>query len=70
MEECWTNERYLELESLAPFQMVESGKAVEHAETWSLLKLTDSFKNREAIVEQVLPLLGRECILDEKLNVP
>jgi len=58
LEECWTNERYLELEALAPMRMVDSGQAVEHTETWSLLKLTRLPKNHEEIVEQVLPLLG------------
>jgi hypothetical protein len=58
LEECWTNDRYLELEALAPMQMVEPEQAVEHTETWSLLKLTTSPKNNQEIVEQVLSLLG------------
>lgn len=57
IEECWTNDRYLELEALAPIQMIEPGQAVEHTETWSLLKLTSLPKNNEEIVEQVLPLI-------------
>jgi hypothetical protein len=39
-------------------QMVEPEQAVEHTETWSLLKLTTSPKNNQEIVEQVLSLLG------------
>jgi hypothetical protein len=59
IEECWTNDRYLELEALAPLQIVEPGQSVEHTETWSLIKLTRLPGNSEEIVEQVLPLLGR-----------
>jgi len=58
MEECWTNDRYLELEALAPMQMIEPDQVVEHIETWSLLKLKTSPKNNGDIIEQVLPLLG------------
>ena len=57
MEECWINDRYLELEALSPNQMIEPGLAVEHTETWLLLRLTCLPKNNEEIVEQVLPLL-------------
>jgi hypothetical protein len=58
MEECWTNERYLELEALAPMQMVQPGQAVEHTEEWSLNKLTQLPNNNQEIVDQVLPLLA------------
>jgi hypothetical protein len=58
MEECWTNDRYLELESLAPMLMVEPGQAVEHTEEWSLYKLTQLPNNNQEIVDQILPLLA------------
>jgi hypothetical protein len=58
MQECWTNERYLELEALAPLQMVEPGLAVEQTEKWSLIKLTHLPNNNKEIVDLVLPLLS------------
>jgi hypothetical protein len=48
----------LELEALAPMQMVQPGQAVEHAEEWSLHKLTQLPNNNQEIVDQVLPLLA------------
>jgi hypothetical protein len=55
--ECWTNDVYLELESLAPVQMTEPGQCAEFTENWTLVKIPSVTKESEALVEQVLPLM-------------
>ena len=55
--ECWTNDVYLELESLAPLQMVPPGGAAQHTENWSLQELDSPIHKPDEIVAQVLPLL-------------
>lgn len=55
--ECWTNDVYLELESLAPLQMVQPGGTAHHTENWSLLELDSPLCQTDELAEQVLPLL-------------
>lgn len=55
--ECWTNDVYLELESLAPQQMVQPGGAARHTENWSLQELDSPIQKADEMVEKVLPLL-------------
>lgn len=55
--ECWTNDVYLELESLAPLQMVPPGGAAQHTESWSLQELYSPIHKPDEVVAQVLPLL-------------
>lgn len=55
--ECWTNDVYLELESLAPLQMVQPGSSAQHTESWTLLQLDSPIHKPDELVEQVLPLL-------------
>jgi hypothetical protein len=55
--ECWTNDVYLELESLAPVQLVQPGGTAQHSENWSLLELDSPLHHTDELVEQVLPLL-------------
>lgn len=55
--ECWTNDVYLELESLAPLQMVETNQYAQHTEDWSLRRLDNPVLHLQSLVEQVLPLV-------------
>ena len=55
--ECWTNDVYLELESLAPLQMVPPAGTSQHTESWSLQELDLPTHEADKLVEQVLPLL-------------
>ncbi len=37
--QCYRDERFLELETLAPVEMLEPGRAVTHVETWRIFDL-------------------------------
>lgn len=55
--EVWTNDRYLELETLAPVRSAEPGQSVEHVEYWALKKVVDPSIEGNALQERILPIL-------------
>jgi hypothetical protein len=57
--ECWTNDTYLELESLAPIQLTGPGQCAEHIETWSLESISSPLTDPDEVIAEVLPLLLR-----------
>jgi len=55
--EVWTNDRYLELETLAPVRSAEPGQMVEHVEFWALKKVVDPSTEGHAFEERIVPIL-------------
>lgn len=55
--ECWTNNVYLELESLSPLQVVQPGQFAEHVEEWTFIKLDSPVIHLQELMDQVLPLI-------------
>jgi hypothetical protein len=45
--ECYCNDRFLELETLAPVGQLEPGASVTHVETWELYADVEHPKNEE-----------------------
>ncbi|MBI4824917.1 MAG: DUF4380 domain-containing protein [Nitrospirae bacterium] len=52
--ETYTNDFMLEMETLSPLTILESGKAVEHAERWELFSNVPAPSNNETEIENIL----------------
>ena len=52
--EIYTNNRMLELETLSPIMLVESGETVEHVEIWQLYRDVSLPEDAQAITEEVI----------------
>jgi hypothetical protein len=65
--ETYTNERFLEMESLSPLDVVEAGDTVEHVEVWELMPGYDTPENDDDVLDELLqPILlntgcGEDC---------
>ena len=59
--ECYCNERFLELETLAPISIIAPGEAATHIETWDLYKNIECPRN-----ENDAQMLADKLRLDEK----
>jgi len=57
--ECYCNDQFLELETLAPIGAITPGKTVSHTEVWNLYKGIDRPKN-ESEVDALVERLGLE----------
>ncbi len=55
--ECYCNDQFLELETLAPISKIEPGACVSHVETWELFKGIDCPRN-EKDVQVLVQKLG------------
>ena len=57
--ECYCNDQFLELETLAPISKVEPGACVSHVETWDLFRGVDRPRD-EKDVQMLVQKLGLE----------
>lgn len=57
--ECYCNDRFLELETLAPVEKLAPGDSVKHTETWELYKDVD-FPESEGATKEIVATLGLE----------
>jgi hypothetical protein len=57
--ETYTNERFLEMETLGPITLLDSGDTIEHAETWSLFDNVEKPKNEKDIESIIVPLIEK-----------
>lgn len=57
--ETYTNNVFLEMESLSPLVLLGSGETVEHIETWSLYDNVEKPKNEKDIDSKIVPLIGK-----------
>jgi hypothetical protein len=57
--ETYTNERFLEMETLSPLVLLGSGETAEHIETWSLYDNVEKPKNEKDIEKSIAPLIGK-----------
>ncbi len=57
--ETYTNERFLEMESLSPLVLLGNGETAEHIETWSLYDNVEKPKNEKDIGSSITPLIGK-----------
>lgn len=57
--ECYCNNRFLELETLAPVRRLEPGESVAHTETWELYADVD-FPEDEDAAQGIVDTLGLE----------
>ncbi len=57
--ECYCNDQFLELETLAPIHTIEPGECVTHVETWNLSKDIDHPRD-EKDVQALVQKLGLE----------
>lgn len=55
--ETFTNEDFLELESLGPLTTLKPGESVEHEEEWSLFTGIKTCKTEKEVDDTVLPLI-------------
>jgi hypothetical protein len=55
--ECYCNDKFLELETLAPIQRLEAGGSAEHVETWDLYANVD-FPADEDAAQGIAEKLG------------
>ncbi|MBN1535153.1 MAG: hypothetical protein JW908_00370 [Anaerolineales bacterium] len=55
--ECYCNDRFLELETLAPIKMIDPGQTVSHTETWHIYANIDVPAN-EIETESIVSKLG------------
>jgi hypothetical protein len=55
--ECYCNDKFLELETLAPITKIEPGASVTHTETWELYVNVD-FPGDEDETEEMVKKLG------------
>jgi hypothetical protein len=51
--ECYCNDRFLELETLAPKGRLEPGESAAHTETWELFANVDSPKDENAVQNSI-----------------
>jgi hypothetical protein len=57
--ETYTNERFLEMETLSPMVLLGSGETAEHIETWFLYDNVEKPKNEKDINSSIVPLIGK-----------
>jgi len=57
--ESFTNEAFLELETLGPLTLLEPGKSVEHVENWFLFRDVPEPRNDSDIDQNILPLIQK-----------
>jgi len=57
--ECYCNDRFLELETLAPVGTLSPGESITHTETWELYANVD-FPGDEDTVQRIVEKLGLE----------
>lgn len=57
--ECYCNDKFLELETLAPIGALAPGTSATHTETWELYADVD-FPNDEDVLQQIVETLGLE----------
>lgn len=57
--ETYTDNRFLEMETLGPIVLLAPGEMVEHVETWSLYDNVEKTKNEKDIESNILPLIGK-----------
>ena len=55
--ETFSNEEFLEVESLGPLSLIEPGEVIAHVETWRMLRVDKELKNDEDIDKVLLPLI-------------
>ena len=55
--ECYCNDRFLELETLAPIHKLAPGESATHTETWELYANVD-FPEDESTVQEIVEKLG------------
>ena len=58
--ETWTNNAFLELESLGPLVNLQPGQTITHVEDWFLFSDIPAVKNDDEVDQSVLPLV-RQC---------
>ena len=56
--ETYTNNTFLEMETLSPLVLLGSGETAEHIETWSLYDNVEKPKNEKDIDSKIEPLIG------------
>ena len=68
-QEIYINEKFLEVETLGPYQQMEPGGRTEHVEYWFLTK-GKLGETEESIVENVLPMVSvfRESLIKSGLR--
>lgn len=57
--ETYTNNLFVEMETLSPIALLGSGETVEHIETWSLYDNVEKPKNEKDINSKIAPLIGK-----------
>lgn len=57
--ECYCNDKFLELETLAPIHRLEPGGSAEHVETWDLYADVD-YPADEGTAQAIVDKLGLE----------
>ena len=57
--ECYCNDQFLELETLAPIGGLVSGESAAHIETWELYANVD-FPENEGAAQEIVESLGLE----------
>jgi hypothetical protein len=57
--ECYCNDHFLELETLAPISKLAPGESVTHTETWELYADVEFPKNEDA-AQEIVEKLGLE----------
>ena len=57
--EFFTNQYFLEIESLSPMTMIEPGKTVYHVEYWSLFENIKTVISDEGVRANILPLVQK-----------
>ena len=55
--ECYCNEKFLELETLAPISKLAPGESATHTETWELYADVE-FPENEDVVQEIVEKLG------------
>lgn len=58
--ETYTNNRFLELESLSPLVLLMSGETAEHVEYWSLYDNVKKPEDEKDIESNIVPLIGNQ----------
>jgi hypothetical protein len=56
--ECWSNQELLELETLAPLELLEPGNSLSHRENWYLAQNVPQPANDVDVDQNVLPVVG------------
>ena len=59
--ELFTDDQFLELESLGPLTILAPGASVEHNETWRLFDSVPTIVSEAEARERIWPLVGRSA---------